>query len=1062
MKKYEDRKKECILFTDLNDAAIARYQSDLAAAESVKKEYTREYKWTTASVKKMARRAKRQCEEEKSRREWFASNTLDDLQRIMSEIKDPHFHRMERKYSRDIRNYHENMANDTADDLREKVREELEVLQESVDRLNQAFLPPVLSSAIGAVAPGYRKSQFKQIIALRNKILDEVELLLDDSELEALRLEAEQTAKRRIREERACLEQKLAVLPGQMREKKQQVLELYHRGLQALSEETGIFQRPERGILYGFYTYRTRHMPLLRETDLNKMEVNTRDDTSFQVPVYLDSLQGDYLYVYSGKHPLNDHFISTALDLLLTNGENEVIFVDVKGIGSEYAVLNKLTAAGQVEIWSTENQVAAGLIALENWILSVYRETLADRYYSVEEYNATQKRKKPETYIFIHDIKANIDKNDFEKLIRIVKNGKRAGVYVIAAVALEDCQDRMLYEVFQEIQADMQRIAIEDMVIPIRKNASVMLKTGVDRRKLNTVYSYLEEKRKQQEIIPLGKYLPPAGHWHEMSAEKEIVIPFGMDTNGKTAVLKFSSEKPYAMIIGDPRHGKSKLMHAMIMMATSRYSEKEVKVGVMDLKDGAEFNIYARAGLQAVECVMNDEDPDAMLSFLKYYVAQMHSRQELFERMEEATGSVVQKYEDYRAANRHFAAGMPAMPRLLLLIDEFQTLFDGAASSLFMSELVRKGATYGIHVVLSSQRAVSSNPRNGFSTDLKDYFTSRFVFKCPQSAAKTVLSDRCADTGRENSGIHKAALLKPGYVIYNSYMGQNEADNREVQCFYASTELVARFVQVLAILKGGAPEILRKKNAKSEYPKAEALDGNVYLGDSVKLHCDLATGSNDFIKDDMTVSFSMESALKNILVTGNDVRVVESLVGAVKRFAEQNKEPVLLQVFGETESLKKIAESQYFQMTEYRNTEEQLETLKNLEKSELESDEDRGYTVNLFLEPDQYEEYMQSPGGLRKSRGVELLKKAFTSREKGFSIVCSKNFKNIRNTMPYLVNEVPVRIVSVGDYENLRMSTSENVHFTAGDFDIPRRDAIKAYYYNKETEKHGKMVMYLP
>ena len=48
-------------------------------------------------------------------------------------------------------------------------------------------------------------------------------------------------------------------------------------------------------------------------------------------------------------------------------------------------------------------------------------------------------------------------------------------------------------------------------------------------------------------------------------------------------------------------------------------------------------------GLRSVECVVNDEDPDAMLSFLKYYVAQMHSRQELFERMEEATGVIIQQ-----------------------------------------------------------------------------------------------------------------------------------------------------------------------------------------------------------------------------------------------------------------------------------------------------------------------------------------------------------------------------------------------------------------------------------
>mgnify|MGYP007025191450 CR=1 FL=1 len=62
----------------------------------------------------------------------------------------------------------------------------------------------------------------------------------------------------------------------------------------------------------------------------------------------------------------------------------------------------------------------------------------------------------------------------------------------------------------------------------------------------------------------------------------------------------------------------------------------------------------------------------------------------------------------------------------------------------------------------------------------------------------------------------------------------------------------------------------------------------------VRLHHDLATGSNDYIRDDMTVSFSMESILKNMIVTGNDVRVVDSIIGAIKYFSDTNTEYVLL------------------------------------------------------------------------------------------------------------------------------------------------------------------------
>lgn len=122
------------------------------------------------------------------------------------------------------------------------------------------------------------------------------------------------------------------------------------------------------------------------------------------------------------------------------------------------------------------------------------------------------------------------------------------------------------------------------MSVKLKENALIRLNTSIERNKLDTVFSLLRGKKEQKEIIPLERYLPQSNDWHKLRADKEIVIPFGIDSNGKIAVLKISSEKPYTMIIGDPRHGKSKLMHTIIMMATSRYSEDEVKIAVMEFE----------------------------------------------------------------------------------------------------------------------------------------------------------------------------------------------------------------------------------------------------------------------------------------------------------------------------------------------------------------------------------------------------------------------------------------------------------------------------------------------
>lgn len=1054
MKKYEDLMNDFGLFTELNNAAIVRFMREMDGISLMREDYAYEFANNAEGVRNLANAAKNKCMEEKNRRERFARNIVISLQNIMSEIADPHFHRMECKYTHEASNCHVDVSDNTIDGLMQKANNELLVLRECVGKLNQAFIPATVSNAVGVVVPPFRKSKYKQIIELRNKILDYIEPLLDVSEFEALIAEVDETYENRIAEENLHFEQKVAVLPEQIAAKKIQVLESYNMGLNLLNEESALYDYANHGILYGIYTYGTNYMSLFAETDLNQNDAIAMSDTSINIPVCLESLQSNYLYICSGTNYINQHFTSLSLDLLMENNESEMIFIDVKGLGSEYAVLNRLTSTGHVKIWSTSSQVTEGLDELEAWISVIYSENLADRYYSLVEYNESNEQKKKEKYIFINDLKANIDLRDSEKFLRIVKNGKRAGVYVFAVSTLNDISDRRFSELFAEVQLDMQVIAVDEMSIRIKENAYIILDDRIDHDKLDSVLALLQGKKEQKEIIPLGKYLPESDEWHTLCADREIIIPVGIDSNGKIAELKISSEKPYTMIIGDPRYGKSKLMHDIIMMATSRYSEKEVKVAVMDLKDGAEFNVYAKAGLKSVECVVNDEDPDAMQSFLKYYVAQMHIRQEMFERMEDYSGIIIQKYEDYRETNINSGNIMPAMPRLILLIDEFQTLFDGASSSLYMSELVRKGATYGIHVILSSQRAISSNPRNGFTADLKDYFTSRFVFRCPQSAAKTVLSERCADTGRENSGIHKAAMLGKGHVIYNAYMGQNESENREVQCFFASTDLVAQFVNVLSVMKGGAAKILLKKNAKSKNTYLPA-DGRVHLGDSVRLYHDAATGSDDYIKDNMTVSFSMESFLKNMIVTGNDVRVLDSLIGAIKHFADINHKTVHMNILGSPDKLNVCAESQYFKVALYQDVDSQIEALENTNVTD-------GYRVNLLIEPDSCEEFTQSPGGLRKSKGAEVLKSALINSENMFSIVYSKNFKNIRTSLQYIVNAAPVHIVSVGDYENVRMSMSENVRLTSCDFDVPRKDSIKAYYYNKETEKYGKMIMFLP
>ena len=107
-------------------------------------------------------------------------------------------------------------------------------------------------------------------------------------------------------------------------------------------------------------------------------------------------------------------------------------------------------------------------------------------------------------------------------------------------------------------------------------------------------------------------------------------------------------------------------------------------------------------------------------------------------------------------------------------------------------------------------------------------------------------------------------------------------------------------------------------------------------------------------------------------------------------------------------------------------------------------------------------ELTQSAGSIRSNQGVERMKQILemSGSDRGFSVVYSKSFKNLRSNMSYLLHAAPIHITSVGDTENLKYAMSDNIRLVSCEFDVPNRDAIKAHYYNKDTEKSGKVIMY--
>ncbi|MCH2162682.1 MAG: hypothetical protein MK085_12525, partial [Phycisphaerales bacterium] len=177
-----------------------------------------------------------------------------------------------------------------------------------------------------------------------------------------------------------------------------------------------------------------------------------------------------------------------------------------------------------------------------------------------------------------------------------------------------------------------------------------------------------------------------------------------------------------------------------------------------DFKKGVEFQVYASHHLPHAKVIAIESDREFGLSVLQHVDEELKRRGELFRK------EGVQDLAGYRAAS-----GQP-MPRVLLVVDEFQELFieDDMVTqeaSLLMDRLVRQGRAFGMHALLGSQTldGVYSLARSTMGQ-----MGVRIALQCSEADSYLILSE-------DNPAAR--ALTRPGDAIYNDAGGRIEGNN---------------------------------------------------------------------------------------------------------------------------------------------------------------------------------------------------------------------------------------------------------------------------------------------
>ncbi|GAA7792435.1 hypothetical protein HpBT0238_03200 [Helicobacter pylori] len=224
-------------------------------------------------------------------------------------------------------------------------------------------------------------------------------------------------------------------------------------------------------------------------------------------------------------------------------------------------------------------------------------------------------------------------------------------------------------------------------------NAGVINDHGIQSKHMKDfatkIKAYYEQKKAvKRELKDLQK---DEKFWTE-SSQSEVSVPVGWDINHKEVLFEIGNAQNHTLICGRSGSWKSNFLHVLIQNLAFYYDPDEVQLFLLDYKEGVEFNAYTDPILEHARLVSVASSVPYGITFLKWLCDEMEKRSELFKQFK------VKDLSDYRKHEK--------MPRLIVVIDEFQVLFSDKSKGSVersLNTLLKKGRSYGVHLVLATQ-----------------------------------------------------------------------------------------------------------------------------------------------------------------------------------------------------------------------------------------------------------------------------------------------------------------------------------------------------------------------
>jgi hypothetical protein len=466
----------------------------------------------------------------------------------------------------------------------------------------------------------------------------------------------------------------------------------------------------------------------------------------------------------------------------LPPGKVRFTIIDPVGLGQNFAGFMHLADHDPLlvsdRIWTEPRHIEQKLTDLTEHMENVIQKYLRNQFASIEEYNEQAGEiAEPYRFLVIADFPAGFNEQAAKRLASILTSGPRCGVYTLVAMdpkaalpqglSAGDLRTAGARLQWRQEQAKggaggvpgAGRFVWDDPDFgPLPLTTESLPDDETFNRIIGLVGSAAKDSGRVE--VPFASIAPRESDYWTGDTAGEFSVKLGKcgATKLQSLVLGRGTAQ-HALIAGRTGSGKSTLLHAIITNAAMWYSPDQVEMYLIDFKKGVEFKTYAAHALPHARVVAIESEREFGLSVLRRLDAELKRRGELFRDAE------VQDLRSFRAARPG-----ERMPRVLLIVDEFQELFvedDKIASEagLLLDRLVRQGRAFGMHVVLGSQTLGGAY---SLARSTIGQMAVRIALQCSEADALLIMGD-------DNSA--PRLLSRPGEAIYNDASGAIEGNS---------------------------------------------------------------------------------------------------------------------------------------------------------------------------------------------------------------------------------------------------------------------------------------------